>query len=609
MGQGFSGESQERKLVISSELTEEYKSASLESIDECYTTMTEIFGRGELTKFTLTQDEFDMVFSLAFADPVEHFQTIWAAASSEEDDVDDDVEEEDESPETEDEPAVSVANVFHVFCALYLLCQEELYGVDDKLRAIYKLFDFDSSGGLNRVELECLFQACAVGVATATGTPVPVTDSVLTNMAESVVKEQQQETSLAQLKEWLSSRKDVRRYLSEYVFSAKMVSDYQKKVELFFEATTQNFLKVASETPSEAPEITVDDFAEKILKALPGSPPTEDELRSFVDLVDASDKADGKIGFDEFADAILPWLAFSIIDDDQSGSLSLDELKLLIWISGGEQSDEPTRAVVERARREMDVDKDGELRRLEWIHYNAGFDPVTGVMKFSKAARDLFKSLDTDKSKSVDCAEVNAMFRSQLETMLKNLEAQDGATFSPRSVDELNTLVDAAADEVGSLLDSNGDGSIEWQEFSRHVDEISRKQEKIRNYARVLLAQDRRGHSKKPKCLTISKVRRRSTALLGALSFVRRGSLSLANLHQQGTSSPGSPINSSSSSSAITSSLLPPPADPEPSPVAPVAAAVGTSSSSGGQSSSATAATAAPKKKKKKHSTPSSRKS
>ena len=65
-----------------------------------------------------------------------------------------------------------MANVFHVFCALFLLSQEELHSLDTKIDEIHTLFDFDKSGGLNRVELECLFQACVEGLASQEGCPI-----------------------------------------------------------------------------------------------------------------------------------------------------------------------------------------------------------------------------------------------------------------------------------------------------------------------------------------------------------------------------------------------------------------------------------------------------
>ena len=76
---------------------------------------------------------------------------------------------------------------------------------------------------------------------------------------------------------------------------------------------------------------------------------------------------DGKVHLDEFEAAILPWIAFSTIDLDRSASLSKDELKVLLWISDGIDTKEPSKQAIDKAISEMDVDKNGTIDRLEWV--------------------------------------------------------------------------------------------------------------------------------------------------------------------------------------------------------------------------------------------------
>lgn len=496
------------RLLIHSELTQEYKDATHLVIGECYDELIHTFGGGVLTKFTLTEEEFDLVFSLVFADPSQHFE-MWRL-------------DEDAGAEHAGGP---VANVFHVFCALYLLSQEELHTMDTKINEIHSLFDFDESGGLNRVELECLFQACVEGLARATGTKAPVSGPTISSNADdmcdafSITMDGSTEVSVLMLREWVAGREDVVSYLSEFT-EAHTVVGYQRKVEEAFEEVTISFI---AEAEGEPPEIDVENLA-RIVRELPGSPPTEEEVDTFIKLLDESGgsvEQDGKVSFDEFADAILPWISFGVVDDDGTGTLSPDELKLLIWISGGDNTPEPSAQVVLQAQRGIDVNRDGILVRLEWLCYNSGYDPATGAMKFSKAAKDMFARMDADGSSEISAKEIKEIFAKELNVSLDNLEAEAHCAFSPSSREALSVLMMNAGNDVADLIDEDHSGMIEWDEFYAHSATIATMQEKIREYAKVLLVQDVRERSgaRRPRCSVICRAGAKSP------SKPRRGSV------------------------------------------------------------------------------------
>ena len=396
----------------------------------------------------------------------------------------------------DDEHDAPMANVFHVFCALYLLSQEELHSLDTKIDEIHSLFDFDESGGLNRVELECLFQACVEGLARATGTKAPLNSATISSNADdmcdayAITMDGSCEVSVQMLREWVAGREDVIAYIGEFT-EAHTVVGYQRKVEEAFEGVTASFVALAE---GEPPEIDVELLA-KIVRELPGSPPTEEEIQTFIKLLDESGgsvEQDGKVSFDEFADAILPWISFGVVDDDGTGELSPDELKLLIWISGGDNTPEPSAQVVLQAMRGVDVNKDGVLVRLEWLCYNSGYDPATGAMKFSKAAKDMFAKMDADGSSEISAKEIKEIFAKEIGVALENMESEAHCCFSQSSRDALQVLMMNAGNEVADLIDEDHSGMIEWDEFYAHSATIAAKQEKIREYAKVLLVQDMR---------------------------------------------------------------------------------------------------------------------
>ena len=71
MGASFSQDGMEieeskSRLLIHSELTQEYKDATHGVIGECYDELVHTFGGGLLTKFTLNDEEFDLVRASLF---------------------------------------------------------------------------------------------------------------------------------------------------------------------------------------------------------------------------------------------------------------------------------------------------------------------------------------------------------------------------------------------------------------------------------------------------------------------------------------------------------------------------------------------------------------
>lgn len=159
----------------------------------------------------------------------------------------------------------------------------------------------------------------------------------------------------------------------------------------------------------------------------------------------------------------------------------------------------------------MDVNRDGIIVRLEWLKYNASCDPATGTLKFSRAARDLFRKMDTDGSSLVNARELKETFQSAIKDILTKLEAEYLAVFSENSRLEIDTVVKESAEEVADLVDANADGIISWDEFAVHFDTITRKQDSIREYAKILLTGDTTAvqHKQMHMCTAIRRVKQR----------------------------------------------------------------------------------------------------
>ncbi|KAH8056135.1 hypothetical protein JL721_10100 [Aureococcus anophagefferens] len=201
--------------------------------------------------------------------------------------------------------------------------------------------------------------------------------------------------------------------------------------------------------------------------------------------------ADGLIGLDEFGDAVAAWVAFAVVDDDASGSLSAAELKFLLWVQAGDDGAEPGAHAVGRALAAMDADASGEIDRLEWLRYAACRDPVTGAARFSRADRAEFEANDRAGSADVSVREVRATFHKNAKDALARLELTEGV-FSVETFELLNSLVRAAGDEIMHLVDKDRDGVISFSEYTAAKPIIKQKHDEILNYATVVVRHQHR---------------------------------------------------------------------------------------------------------------------
>ncbi|KAH8071028.1 hypothetical protein JL720_11644 [Aureococcus anophagefferens] len=241
---------------------------------------------------------------------------------------------------------------------------------------------------------------------------------------------------------------------------------------------------------------------------------------AFAALLDANGgAADGLIGLDEFGDAVAAWVAFAVVDDDASGSLSAAELKFLLWVQAGDDGAEPGAHAVGRALAAMDADASGEIDRLEWLRYAACRDPVTGAARFSRADRAEFEANDRDGSADVSVREVRATFHKNAKDALARLELTEGV-FSVETFELLNSLVRAAGDEIMHLVDKDRDGVISFSEYTAAKPIIKQKHDEILNYATVVV----RHQHKDPAACARGRRRKAAGTRLSNVALLQSGS-------------------------------------------------------------------------------------
>ena len=352
-----------------------------------------------------------------------------------------------------------------------------------RVAAIHGLFDGDHDGLLSREELERLFVSCYEGLNRSTKSEPIVSVKTVAALATELwdASDGERGVSAKALRAFVAQDAGVVEYLGQFL-STRMVFAFHERREEYTDAAVVEFLLDANETK----EVEVDRLRH-ILRGLPGSPATAAEIDAFAALLDENGgRADGLVGLDEFADAIAAWVSFSIVDEDESGTLDCDELKLLMWVAEGAKAPEPTDAAVRRSLEAMDKDGSGAIDRMEWIAFMASHDPLTGAAKFSRASRAAFVTNDEDGSSDVSSTEVRATFVKALRAKFVDL-GTPARRLNADSLDLLDGLVKSAGDEVMALVDEDRDGTCSFSEYAKHAEAIAEKQGQILKYARVLL--------------------------------------------------------------------------------------------------------------------------
>ena len=502
----------------------EYRATTFDGLRECRETLQ------ELGKEELDEEDFDLVFSLTLADPAEHFKywklepsraerrwqraarvakatSRWKRAAARRPKA---VADAEASPRRGRLRAKrrrkDVARSMEIFCALYLLCDEAC--LDAKVAAIHALFDGDGDGFVSASECSRLLVCCFQGLNRATRTTPVVSAATVAALADDVGGDR---VSASQLRSFVATR--LAEHLAPFL-PARTVHAYHRRREELCDRALADFLL------RSGPARVVDlDVFRGIVRRLPGFP-SRDDVDAFAALLDANGgAADGLIGLDEFGDALAAWVAFAVVDDDASGSLSAAELKFLLWVQAGDDGAEPGAHAVGRALAAMDADASGEIDRLEWLRYAACRDPVTGAARFSRAERAEFEANDRDGSADVSVREVRATFHKNAKDALARLELTEGV-FSVETFELLNSLVRAAGDEIMHLVDKDRDGVISFSEYTAAKPIIKQKHDEILNYATVVV----RHQHKDPAACARGRRRKAAGNRLSKVALLQSGS-------------------------------------------------------------------------------------
>ncbi|CAM9254168.1 unnamed protein product, partial [Scytosiphon promiscuus] len=352
-----------------------------------------------------------------------------------------------------------LVDVSEVFASAFLFAAGTPKGLHAKLETIFALFDFDGNGGLGEVESEIMLECVVRGQAGAG------------------------DLTLGDLKDWISEREDVAAFLTNFTQARMIISSLE-----LVEKSVALGMSMCKEVKVPAPHFD-SSSAVHAGSTLDGARVAE-MLRYFATTV-TSDEA-----FDIFplvmtvADAVMVlvvpskegkekrvdvaaleellrfWVAFSVVDEDGQGTISVQDLKALLWLGGGTSGEEPPEATVQKTANEIDESQDGVIKRMEWMRYTAVLDEGAGTVGYDGGLLKVFRRYDDDHSGSISANEMVTLVRDSVTDAMA--EAPESLSFKPGMATVVDTLFKDVAKDLVTQLDVAGTGVLGWTEFKKN---------------------------------------------------------------------------------------------------------------------------------------------
>jgi hypothetical protein len=255
-------------------------------------------------------------------------------------------------------------DAFELLAASVLLARGTL---EEKVEAMFPIFDLSGSGVLNFDEVNILLQSLTRGL-TKVCRSQPVSDEQVIDAcrrcfdAHNVRYDKQ--ISREQIKRWVSNDVETMEFIDAYQNSCALP---QAEVELENRLRSQReVLSRVGGGGSSLHEI----FRSEAMRQALGSP-SEEDLRSFAGAL-ASAGGSAPVGQELFADGLKAWNAFDVADIQRAGKLPAPELRLLLLLWTGS---EPSVEVVQQVREGMTLREGDLISRSAWVSSCLGGGP------------------------------------------------------------------------------------------------------------------------------------------------------------------------------------------------------------------------------------------
>ncbi|CAM9503238.1 unnamed protein product [Ectocarpus sp. 12 AP-2014] len=307
------------------------------------------------------------------------------------------------------------------------------------------------------------------------------------------------EVTLLDLKDWISEREDVAVFLSNFI-EARMIISSQELVDRSV-ALGMSMCKHPSPQDDSSgghTDGTVDGArAGEILRSLTTLGKTEclragleavveADAAAVVRMLSGNSGATGgrreRVDVEALEELLRFWVAFSVVDEDGVGSVSMGDLKALLWLGGGTGGEEPPEATVQKTANDIDESQDGVINRIEWMRFTAVLDEGTGkhTVGYDGGLLKVFRRYDDDHSGSITATEMTMMVRDSVSEAI--VEAPDNFSLRPDMEPVVETLVKDVARDLVAVMDVTGSGMLGWTEFKKNQTLVTARLATLREF-------------------------------------------------------------------------------------------------------------------------------
>ena len=178
-----------------------------------------------------------------------------------------------------------------------------------------------------------------------------------------------------------------------------------------------------------------------------------------------------------FREIMRAWAAFSATDINYDNYLTLNELKIMLWVY---ENEEPNEFRLKAELLEIDADKSNSIDRLEWLRHLCLPDKQSGKAVFRKELKEMFEKYDRDNSGDLSLKELRLLLKDIFKSYLRR--AKDEKTHY-----NLSMMIDSLSFEIIQDLNVDQDTSLSWTEFKLFIDKTMEKQKKLKDFLDMII--------------------------------------------------------------------------------------------------------------------------
>ncbi|KAL4486887.1 hypothetical protein ABPG72_009651 [Tetrahymena utriculariae] len=430
------------------------KKITLKELYECI----EIIDQQYPTSYRLFYEEFDQIFGILMDDTEPIFNKL--------------------SEQVSNNKELKMADVYECLACFALFSGDTF---ENKIQFVYRLFDFDSSNTIEKQELIFTISSVIKSLCKVVGVPVPKIE-FLESLADAcflmIDKDHSRHIDFEEFADWINRNFEFQDFLLKFS-GTQSYPNAKKRMKEIISEYDQDFMRqskgqvvIKGDQLKELLYNQLSEFEDEELIGYLFSVIVETSKR-FQDMnVYQDDIKDLNIHKRDYLDVMRAWCAFSASDFNNKNRLSVQDLRILLWIY---EDEEPNTFKVIAEMNNIDEDQSKTIDRKEWIRYLCSEDRTGGHVFKSNLKRN-FEKFEKPTNGLVDVSNIKEIltevFREKIVKSKKNRTA----------LDNINKLIDKLCIDITKDLRQKELTELGWGDFRNYIDQAIDKNKKLCQY-------------------------------------------------------------------------------------------------------------------------------